>query len=562
MFGQRPAVGNNKVVCSYFLKGTCKYGTRCWNIHPPNQGGTGMVNTFGVGTTGAGGNVFGAKATPLKDSKDFQDFVKQVSGEMTQWERSGQWLVSCFAPLKSHPPLLGFSDCSPEELRIKAYEALKTNTSNNYQAHWTELQQRYKQLREALKMPTPEAVQAMREVFHSKSSLEQQEQQQAVKQTSLFGNPSGRTVFGGAPSQPGSGVGLLGAKPQPSIFGGGATVFGGSQPTANSVFGGGTNKPIFGGQSTLGTQNTSTFGNQAPSIFGGANSNVFKSGTQNSTSTSLFGSPVQGQTAAGCIFASTPTSVVSGQATSIFGNAQSKGAGGNIFNSSTQNQPSIFGGTGANTQSSVFQGAQGTTTTEVSNAPGGQGGIFGNQQQGLFGAQQTQQVQSSASLFGRPSVFGGNQTTQAPSASVQNTSSIFGGSTGSVFGGSANNSTGSIFGGNTATNRGDGLFGEVQVAGPFSKPPGSFANSNEPNTNPGLFGKPVESAQSAMSQGTPGLFGKPAQSAQNLMHPANLKNNSEWYTPLDQLQPEHRAEFEAEAFTSIPSCPPPRELCV
>ena len=57
---------------------------------------------------------------------------KQVSGEMNQWERSGQWLFSSFTPLKSHPLLAGFSDLSPEELRIKAYEALKTNTSGGY----------------------------------------------------------------------------------------------------------------------------------------------------------------------------------------------------------------------------------------------------------------------------------------------------------------------------------------------------------------------------------------------------------------------------------------------
>ena len=57
---------------------------------------------------------------------------KQVSGEMTQWERSGQWLPSSFSPLKAHPPLVGFTDTSPEEFRIQAYTANKTNTYAAY----------------------------------------------------------------------------------------------------------------------------------------------------------------------------------------------------------------------------------------------------------------------------------------------------------------------------------------------------------------------------------------------------------------------------------------------
>ncbi|XP_045617601.1 nuclear pore complex protein Nup98-Nup96 isoform X2 [Procambarus clarkii] len=529
-----------------------------------------MANTYATGATGTGGNVFGAKTTNQQESKEFQDFVKQMSGEMNQWERSGQWLVSCFAPLKARLPLSGFSDHSPEEFRLKAYEALKTNTSSSYQAHWTEMQQMYKLLRDALKMPTQEAVQAMRDVYNSKSALEQQEQQQQqpVKQTSLFGKPPGQTVFG-VTSQPGSGTGLLGAKPQPSIFGGSSTVFGGNQPTTTSVFGGGATKSVFGGQPTLGVQNTSPFVNQTPSIFGGASNNVFKS-SQNSTSTGLFGSSSQSQTSTGPIFGGSSTSTAVGQTTSIFGGGQNQSTGSSIFNSNTQNQPSIFGGTTANAQSSVFQGAQGTAQTAASHAGGGQG-IFGSQQQqqqGLFGVQpvqqQQQQQQQPASVFGRQSIFGGSQATPLSGDSVQNTSPFtFGGSTpGSVFGGSAPKGTGSIFGGNTASGRGNGIFGNVQTTGPFGKPSLPFGNTSEASTNSGLFGKPAEGAQPATGQGTPGLFGRPAEGTQNRMHSAISNDHADWYTSLDQLKPEDRAQFEAEAFTAVPFCPPPQELCV
>ncbi|KAK3877586.1 hypothetical protein Pcinc_017701 [Petrolisthes cinctipes] len=215
MFGQQTAaVGSSKPVCKYFVKGKCKYGTQCWNYHPPNQGGNTMPNSF----LGGSSNVFGGgKANTQQEAKnEFQDFVKQVSGEMTQWERSGQWLVSSFSPLKGHPPFSGFHDTSPEEFRLKAYEALKTNTSSAYQAHWSEMQQRFKQFRDAIKTSTPEAFQAMTEVFFNKNSTEgqpeqqqQQQQQQAFKQPGMFEKPTGPNVFGGASqSTSGGGVGL------------------------------------------------------------------------------------------------------------------------------------------------------------------------------------------------------------------------------------------------------------------------------------------------------------------------------------------------------------------
>ncbi|XP_071538777.1 uncharacterized protein [Panulirus ornatus] len=559
MFRQRPAVDNRKQVCSFYLKGKCNFGSRCWYLHPSNQGGTGMANAFG----GGGSNVFGAKASTQQDSKEFQDFVMQVSGEMNQWERSGQWLVSCFAPLKAHPLIPGFSDFSPEELRVLAYKALKTNTSNSYQTHWNELQQRYKQLREALKMSSQEAVQAMREVYHAKTPLEQQEQQQTLKPTTLFGKPTGQTVFGGATTQPGSGAGLLGAKPQSSVFGV-TPVFGGSQPTTPSLFTGTTNKSVFGGNLTLGAQSTNVFGGQNSAIFGGTGSNVFKNGGQTTQNNNLFGGSSQGQANTSSVFGGGNSASASSPTTSnIFGGNQNKSTASNIFNNNSQNQTSVFGGTGGNKQGSGFQGTQGTTSTGSSNTGGGQGNIFGSQQQGLFGIQQTQQQQP-GSVFGMTDAFGTNPPTPVSSAPVQNAApSVFGGT---PSGGNTVKGTTGIFGGNgnAAPSGGGGLFGNMQTAGPFSKPsPGVFGNNNEPNTNTGLFGKPSEALQSSTGQGTSGLF---VQHAEGTPNPGgsftHTNKNPDWYTPLDQLQPADRAQFEAEAFTSIPLCAPPVELCV
>ncbi|XP_042236589.1 nucleoporin NUP42-like [Homarus americanus] len=556
MFHQHPSVGNNKQVCNFYLKGTCKYGIRCWNLHPQDQGGTGMTNAF---PGNSAGNMFIGKASTQQDTKEFQDFVKQVSGEMNMWERSGQWLFSCFFPLKGCHPLMGFSDHSLEELRVRAYDAVKTNTSSTYQAHWSELQQRYKQLRDALKMSTPEAVQAMRDIHQAKSAVEQQEQQQALKPSSLFSKPPGQTLFGGATPQSGSGVGLLGAKPPP--LGYAPSVFGGNSSSSTSLFSGGGNTPVFGVQSSLGAQNTTGFGNQSSNIFGGASSNVFKSGTQNATNTNLFGA-LQGQTNSSTLFGGSTSTSTTGQTPgNVFGSVQNQAGVNIVYNSNAQNQPSLFGGTGTSVPGSGFQATQATNSTGVSNTVGGQGGIFGNQQQpqqqGLFGAQPTQQQ---ASVFCKPNVFGVNQ----PSASVQNTSHIFGGSSGSsIFGTNAIKGSPNIFGGNAPAGGGNGLFGNVQAAGPFSNPSGVFGNTNELSTNTRLFGKPSEVTQPTVVQGTPGLFGHPATGASSsVSSPAVVQGNSlELYTPLDQLKPEDRIQFEAEAFTSIPYCPPPKELC-
>ena len=46
-----------------------------------------------------------------------------VAKEMLNAERGGQWLLSCFAPLKDKPCIPGMEDLSPEEVRWEIYQA-------------------------------------------------------------------------------------------------------------------------------------------------------------------------------------------------------------------------------------------------------------------------------------------------------------------------------------------------------------------------------------------------------------------------------------------------------
>ncbi|KAK7074146.1 hypothetical protein SK128_003969 [Halocaridina rubra] len=555
-----------------------------------------MASPFGVG-----GNVFGGKTNAQPDSKEFSEFVKQLSGEMTQWERSGQWQFSSFTPLKAHPMLAGFSDVSPEELRTQAYEALKNNTSSSYQDRWRKLQEQYKQLRDALRVPTPDAYQAMKDVFHAKgTSTDQQPNQssssQAVKPTSLFSKPS---IFGGNASQTQSGSGPLDTKPQSSVFGG-SSLFGGNQTSGTtSLFGDSSKTNVFGGSSSQGSQ--PSFGASQSSVSTFGNTSLFKSNTANTGNvfggpaniqgTSLFGgSPTQparnifgssslASTTGGSIFGggtasiattSTTGSIFGGGSTTIttttggiFGvssaptNAPNTAAGlfgsapnqtSTIFSNNSQNQPSTF----ASTTTNLF----GTSTNLFASKPA------------IFGGQQGQQQQQSTTLFGNnpvsaPSIFGGAATTQGSQPQQSTAPSVFGTS---IFG------TGS--GVATQSGGGSGLFGGASNTS--STQTNVFGNTSQMTSSMGLFGKPADSQQqtlqlSSAHQTVPSLFGGGASNTNPSLFGGGVghtntkllgtNNRAENYTPLDQLSDADREQFDREDFLYIPICPPPIELC-
>lgn len=48
-----------------------------------------------------------------------------VAKEVLLAERGGQWLLSCFAPLKERPCIPDMDDLSPEEIRWELYHAQK-----------------------------------------------------------------------------------------------------------------------------------------------------------------------------------------------------------------------------------------------------------------------------------------------------------------------------------------------------------------------------------------------------------------------------------------------------
>ncbi|NWI92482.1 NUPL2 protein, partial [Pitta sordida] len=176
-------------VCQFFLRGYCRFGDRCWNDHPrggagragasapPSQGASGkggwgtsnqrysnviQPSTFKSDTWGGsrdhgrgffGSSDFGSSGGSCRNadfsqnrfsalansqsaadgSKDEEErLLECVVKDMEIWESSGQWIFSSYSPMKEKVNVSGFSDVSPEELRLEYYDSRAKNTIGNY----------------------------------------------------------------------------------------------------------------------------------------------------------------------------------------------------------------------------------------------------------------------------------------------------------------------------------------------------------------------------------------------------------------------------------------------
>ncbi|XP_029444937.1 nucleoporin-like protein 2 [Rhinatrema bivittatum] len=178
--------GERMTVCNFYLQGRCRYGERCWNEHPrggrsqPAQGGsrggwggqsqryTHIIqpsslnkstswssnresgrSSFGSysrsraqdSENGASGPSFSQNrfsalssshetADNLKD--DDQKLIDVIIKDIEAWESSGQWMFSAYSVAKDKHNLSGFSDFSPEELRLEYYKCRTDGNLHNY----------------------------------------------------------------------------------------------------------------------------------------------------------------------------------------------------------------------------------------------------------------------------------------------------------------------------------------------------------------------------------------------------------------------------------------------
>ncbi|XP_031796481.1 nucleoporin NUP42 isoform X2 [Sarcophilus harrisii] len=71
--------------------------------------------------------------------KDEEDkLIEGIVKDMEVWESSGQWMFSVYSPVKEKPNISGFTDISPEELRLEYSNYI---SSNNLQSYLNSIQQ-------------------------------------------------------------------------------------------------------------------------------------------------------------------------------------------------------------------------------------------------------------------------------------------------------------------------------------------------------------------------------------------------------------------------------------
>uniref|UniRef100_A0A3Q3D4G5 Nucleoporin NUP42 n=1 Tax=Hippocampus comes TaxID=109280 RepID=A0A3Q3D4G5_HIPCM len=159
-------------VCHFFLQGRCRYGDKCWNEHP--RGG---ARTLGTGTPlPSHSHAFGNKVwvnpsqqkggfnqqqpsrgsdqwagrsqdvkssdfsfssqnrfsalTTVSGEEDDEQKLEVIQNDMKTLENSGQWGFSCYCTFKTH--ISGFTDLSPEELRLEYYSAKASGDLQSY----------------------------------------------------------------------------------------------------------------------------------------------------------------------------------------------------------------------------------------------------------------------------------------------------------------------------------------------------------------------------------------------------------------------------------------------
>ncbi|XP_017880382.1 nuclear pore complex protein NUP98A-like isoform X2 [Ceratina calcarata] len=421
------------VICKYYQQGHCRFGQYCQFEH---------INTFGKGRDN-------------KDSYNEDEYtVVLVAKEVLNAERGGQWMLSCFAPLKEKPCIPGMEDVSPEEVRWEMYQAEKNGMSDQAKLHYQQMCRDMKTKREALKNPTRETLNKLKEILgtghKNKNENASGKSSNFAFATPQLGNPS---------SNPSSNVfhsfsgGMTPSTNASSIFGRPATttnpVFGQSAQTfgsGGSIFGGGTSQPVFGQSSMFGSQ-----ANQS--------NNVFARPQTSQTTTSVFNS---GTTSSSPLFSGTSQSA---NASSIFGGAKT----------STAN---LFGG--PQTTNSIFGGPSPT----------------GNFSSGMFNSQ------SETPAFGGTSVFGAAPFGNA-SNSIFGEKPAFGASTG-MFGASSTTQPTNAFG-VTAPTPAVNLFGSTQGA-QTAMPVSSAPPFGVTSTTTG----PFVTAASQFETASTTVFSKPA----------------------------------------------------
>ncbi|KAM4028246.1 nucleoporin NUP42 [Anomaloglossus baeobatrachus] len=399
-------------ICSFFLQGRCKFGDRCWNEHPrdgrhhgqnryQSQGAAASSNwnssgqryvqpssfsknltwtnrdndrgSFGSGS----GDRNSTKSNPPSGfftpqnrfsalsnqdhgrdgGQDKDGLLTDIIQDMEWWESSGQWPLSVYCVLKEQQHLSGFTDISPEELRLECYTSHKDGNLQNYVTSVQQLINQWKQRVHEVRNWNPSSISAL---------LNQLTKPPTVTAQSSFGGLQQSGAFGGLQQ---SGFGTSNTSADKTVTAASFSFKADSQtPPPNTGAGSSfSSAPAFGskpsvGFGSVGTGSASAF-SFAPTTTSGGTTSTF----------SGFGSAPAAPTAAAPGFGSSTLTTgfgSSANAGSTFGGTSSTGFGG--FSSSTATSGFGAANTGqsslATPGTSIF--GQGATVSNVPNAVG------------------------------------------------------------------------------------------------------------------------------------------------------------------------------------------------
>ncbi|CAK9814771.1 Nucleoporin-like protein amo1 [Anthophora plagiata] len=393
------------VVCKYYRQGNCRFGQYCQFEH---------INTFG-------GN------TKVDSYSEDEYTAELVAKEVLSAEKGGQWLLSCFGPLKDRPCIPGIEDLSPEEVRWEMYQAQKNGMVEQAKLHFQQLCQDMKAKREALKNPTRETLTKLKEILgtgrknttNDNTSAKPSSFSFATPQLGLPSSTTSSNVFGnktfGTQSNPFSGG--FTTSSNTSIFARTTTasnpVFGSSPAFGSNLgmFGGGTNtSSVFGGTTNTSTfntgQNTQTFGTSGSIFGGGTPQTVFRQ-------SNMFGA--------------------TNQVNNVFGRHQTSQSTTSVFNSGVTTSPSLFSNASSQSNTSIFGGVKTSTANpfgasanlQTTNSIFGTTPSPGTFNTGIFSQAETPAF-AGAPVFGTASFGNTPSTIFGEKPAFANTSGIFG----------------------------------------------------------------------------------------------------------------------------------------
>ncbi|KAK9294864.1 hypothetical protein QLX08_010675 [Tetragonisca angustula] len=424
------------VVCKYYRQGNCRFGQYCQFEH---------INTFG--------------ANNKVDSYNEDEYiVVLVAKEMLNAERGGQWLLSCFAPLKDKPCIPGMEDLSPEEVRWEMYQAQNNGMVEQAKLHFQQLCRDMKVKRDAFKNPTRETLTKLKELLGTGHKNTRNDNASGKPSSFAFATPQ---------------LGLPSSTSSPNVFGN--KTFGNqSNPFSGSFTP--TSKTLMFGRSTVASnpvfgQNTQTFGSSGSIFSGGASQPVFGQ-------PSIFGT--------------------NNQANNVFARSQTI----SVFNSgaassSSQSNASLFAGAKtSNPTANPFSGSSNLQTTNFGSTPStgafSSPAIFSQPETPAFGG---------APVFGGPSTFGNNSSSIfGEKPTFGSSSSIFGGSNAATPAFSSAQST-NAFGVTTSTPSGN-IFGNAQG----NTPPMSTSSASPFGVTSSTTTSPFATAVSQFEATSPAAF--------------------------------------------------------